>query len=124
MTMTMKDFVAEARARVDTIAPAEAQQAARDGALILDVREPGELQAAGRIDGALNVPRGVLEPKADADGEPRLRAMQGEGRVLVLCASGGRATLAADALNKMGYRASVIEGGLAGWKEAGLPIEG
>ena len=41
----------------------------------------------------------------------------------VLCASGARAALAADTLTTMGYSAKVIDGGLGGWKEAGLPIK-
>jgi rhodanese-related sulfurtransferase len=43
--------------------------------------------------------------------------------VHVLCGSGGRAALAAHTLKRMGYEATVIEGGIAGWKESGLPVE-
>jgi len=42
--------------------------------------------------------------------------------VHVLCASGARAALAADSLKQMGYDATVIDGGLAAWKKAGLPL--
>ena len=43
--------------------------------------------------------------------------------MLVLCAAGGRAALAADTLRVMGYQAQVIEGGMSGWKASGLPVE-
>lgn len=126
MTMTMKDLVADARSRVDAVSPQEAEEAARSGDLILDVREPAELEKDGRIAGALHIPRGILETRADATAqtaEPRLTELRGSGRVHVLCASGGRAALAADTLQRMGYDAVLIEGGLGGWKSAGLSLE-
>ncbi len=123
MSKTLKDFVSEARGRISGIAPQDARDAAQANDVILDVREPEELAASGRINGALHVPRGMLESKADPDGDPRLRAMQGKGRIHVLCASGGRAAMAADTLTMMGYEATVIEGGMKGWKQADLPVE-
>ena len=96
------------------------------GDLILDVREPAELEKEGHIAGALHVPRGILETRADATAdtaEPRLTGLRGAGRVHVLCASGGRAALAADPLRRMGSDADLIEGGFGGWKSAGLPVE-
>jgi rhodanese-related sulfurtransferase len=98
----------------------------RNGDLILDVREPAELETGGRIAGALNIPRGILETRADATAqtaEARLTEARSSGRVHVLCASGGRAALAADTLRRMGYDADLIEGGIGGWKSAGLPVE-
>ncbi|MHA6345901.1 rhodanese-like domain-containing protein [Roseivivax sp. CAU 1761] len=125
MPMTMKDLVAEAKANITSISPEEAQKAQEAGDLILDVREPAELDSDGRIDGALHVPRGVMEAKADPESgatETRLAETREKGKVHVLCASGARAAVAAHTLTRMGYRASVIEGGLKGWKEAGLPV--
>ncbi|MHA6346928.1 rhodanese-like domain-containing protein [Roseivivax sp. CAU 1761] len=125
MPMSVKDLVAEAKANITSVTPEEAQKAQASGDLILDVREPGELDSDGRIDGALHVPRGVLEAKADPDSgatEARLAGIGDKARVHVLCASGARAAMAAHTLTRMGYRASVIEGGLKGWTEAGLPV--
>ncbi|PYE83739.1 rhodanese-like domain-containing protein [Pseudoroseicyclus aestuarii] len=126
MGMTLKDLVAEARTQVGTIEPAEAQADASAGGLILDVREPSELAQNGAVAGALNLPRGILETRADATldtAEPRLTGQQGKGTVHVLCAAGGRAALAAATLRRMGYEADVIAGGLNGWKAADLPVE-
>ncbi|MHA6344930.1 rhodanese-like domain-containing protein [Roseivivax sp. CAU 1761] len=125
MPMSVKDLVADAKANITSVTPEEAQKAQASGDLILDVREPGELDSDGRIDGALHVPRGVLEAKADPDSgatEARLAGIRDKARVHVLCASGARAAMAAHTLTRMGYRASVIEGGLKGWTEAGLPV--
>ena len=125
MAMSVKDLVVEARGTIEVVSPEEAR--AREGALILDVREPGELAAKGQVPGALNVPRGLLEAHADPESpmaEPRLTEAR-DRPVLTLCASGARAAMAAATLRRMGYeRAAVIEGGLEGWRKAGLPVEG
>ncbi|TGD61843.1 sulfurtransferase [Tabrizicola sp. WMC-M-20] len=126
MTKTMKQLVEDARSRVEAISPVDAAEAAAIGNLILDVREPAELEQNGRLADALHVPRGVLESRADLSTETTmtpLTAMRDGGRVLVLCASGGRAALAADTLRVMGYEALVIEGGMTDWKANGLPVE-
>lgn len=120
MSMGMKDLVAEARERIAAVAPGDAG----DG-LILDVREPHELEQKGRVPDALHIPRGLLEAHADPDSpmaSDRLTAMRGGAPVDLLCASGARAALAAATLDRMGYDARVIEGGLEGWEKAGLPV--
>ncbi len=127
MTKSMKDLVADARKRVETIRATDAQAARESGDVILDVREPAELESDGTIDRAVHIPRGLLEAQADPDtgkGNGALIALRrSEGCVHVLCASGARAALAADTLKVMGYNAKVIDGGLGGWKEAGLPVK-
>lgn len=127
MTKSMKDLVTDAKTRVDSIRPEDAQAAKKSGDIILDIREPSELDSDGAVDGAILIPRGLLEAQADPDtgkGHDALVAMRhSEGCVHVLCASGARATLAADTLRTMGYNAKVIEGGLGGWKVAGLPVK-
>lgn len=128
MPKSMKDFVADAKGRVDTVSPGTALQASTaSGDLILDVREASELDSDGSIEGALHIPRGLLEANADPDtgkGNDRLLNQRGaDSRVHVLCASGARATLAADCLGQMGYNATVIEGGLENWKKEDLPVQ-
>ncbi|MEH6392339.1 MAG: rhodanese-like domain-containing protein [Sulfitobacter sp.] len=126
MNKSMKDLVADAKSRVETISPKDALSAQQSGDLILDVREPAELTTDGAVEGAVNIPRGLLEANADPEtgkGNEKLVAKRGKnGRVHILCASGARATLAADCLREMGYDATVIEGGLGGWKKANLPV--
>lgn len=124
---TLKDFTSEARESVGSIGPEDAYKAAEIDAIILDVREAGELGRDGRIPGATHVPRGSLELRADAQASPdeRLTGAKRDGRrVLTLCGGGTRALLAAATLRQMGYDAAVIEGGMKAWKVAGLPVEG
>lgn len=124
MTKTVKDFVAEARSATGVIHPAEAHGAS---AVLLDVREAQELADNGRVEGAVHVPRGFLEARADPTAEsahpPLTHAHGGTTPVYVLCASGARAALAAKTLTEMGYAAKPIEGGLQAWRECGLPVD-
>ena len=122
--MGVKDLVREARERIEAVEPTAAGDG---GGLILDVREANELEERGRVPDALHVPRGLLESNADPQSpmaNERLTGMRDGGTVDVLCASGARAAMAAATLDRMGYRARMIEGGLEGWRNAGLPIEG
>lgn len=98
-----------------TITPAAAAGLLRDGATLLDVREPDE-HAREHIPGARNLPLSRLEKAelAAPDGKP----------VLFHCRSGARtqgnaARLAARAGLCQVY---VVEGGLEAWKRAGLPV--
>ncbi|HEX6572609.1 MAG TPA: rhodanese-like domain-containing protein [Steroidobacteraceae bacterium] len=81
--------------------------------LLVDVREPNEY-ALERIAGALLYPLSTFDP----------RAVPAEGRKIVVhCAAGRRSMQAAQQLVEAGH-ASVInlDGGLAAWKSAGLPL--
>ena len=126
MPKSLKDLVADAKTRIREVSATEAAEAAKQNprTLIVDVREPAEW-AEGHIPGALLVPRGMLEAKADleyANREPRLADRNQP--IIVQCASGGRSALAADALQAMGFtNVRSMAGGIAAWKEKGLPIE-
>lgn len=129
MNKSMKDLVADARSRITAVSPVDAREDMQNsGGVILDVREPSELEDDGAIENAVHVPRGLLEAQADPDtgkSNATLTAKRhGNGRVHVLCASGARAALAADSLRQMGYDATVIEGGMTAWKTAALPLRG
>ncbi len=97
MLKTVPELVAEARAKLRCVDATTAMTEIREnGGTILDVREPVEVSnlAAPR---SVNIPRGVLEMKigevvSDADHPLYLH-----------CATGGRATLAAEQLVRMGY---------------------
>lgn len=123
---TLKDYIKAAKEVVSSAAPAEVHEKFKSGSVaILDVREAAELSETGKIDGALHIPRGSLEPSADADAKPddMLLEIKNYGTpVYVLCATGARAVLAAKTLSEMGYNSAVIKGGLKGWTDEGLPI--
>jgi rhodanese-related sulfurtransferase len=126
MPKSLKDLVADAKTRIREISASDTAAAAKQDPrlLIVDVREPAEWME-GHIPGALLVPRGMLEAKADLDypnREPRLADRQ--QAIVLHCASGGRSALAADVLQAMGFtNVRSMAGGIAAWKEQGLPIE-
>ena len=118
MSMTPMDLVAEARAQITEIDLAAAQ-VALPGALVLDVREPAEFDA-GRLPGAINIPRGLLEFKIGD--HPALSKKDAD--ILIYCKTSGRAALAAANLKRMGYtRVRSIHGGFDAWSQAGLAVE-
>ena len=90
------------------------------------MREAAELGAEGAIEGALHVPRGLLEAKADPASpvrDERLVAAREAGETIdVFCAVGARGAMAAMTLGEMGYRARNIAGGMQAWKAAELPV--
>ncbi len=109
-------LLAELRASIPEIPPAEALAHQSRGALLIDVREDGE-RAAGTPAGALGLSRGFLELRI-AQAEPdRART------ILTVCGSGMRSLLAAEALLRLGYRdVRSVAGGFERWKGEGLPV--
>jgi rhodanese-related sulfurtransferase len=126
MPKSLKDFVADAKSRIREISAADAAETIKrnPATLVVDVREPAEY-AEGHIPGALLVPRGVLEAKADleyAAREPRLADRSQP--IIVQCASAARSAMAAEVLQQMGFtNVRSLAGGIVAWKEKGLPIE-
>ncbi|WP_045737219.1 rhodanese-like domain-containing protein [Xanthomonas sp. MUS 060] len=89
------------------------------GEWIIDVREPGAF-AIGHIPEAINIPRDILAFRLDSD--PALP--RHDQPILLYCASGGHATLAALSLRQRGYRAvRALPGGFLGWTAAGRPVD-
>jgi rhodanese-related sulfurtransferase len=122
MAKTAMEMIVEAKANVDHVTPKEAfEEVAAGKAVLLDVREPVEWES--HIEGAVQVPRGLLEFAADP-ASPRHKAeLDPAGRVIVFCRSGARSVLAAYTLKTMGFeKVANLDGGFNAWKEAGLPI--
>ena len=68
MASNVKELMDSANAVVPRITPEEARKLiAEKEALVVDVRDPGEVKASGKVKGAINVPRGMIEFRADAD---------------------------------------------------------
>ena len=74
--------------------------------LVLDVREPWELQIA-RLAGTLDIPMGEVPA--------RLAELPKDRDIIVMCRSGGRSSKVADYLHRMGYRAANLTGGILAW---------
>jgi len=124
MPTTVKQMLSEANASVPKLSPSDAQQKMNtEGVLVLDVRDPSEIEKTGKIKGAVNVSRGMLEFRADPESQYHIPAFQTDKTVLVYCGSGGRAALAGKTLQEMGYRSVFNVGGFKELADAGLEIE-
>ncbi len=88
----------------------------REKGVLIDVSEPAEY-AAGHAVGARSIPFGKLEGAKEV---PSNKALP----LLLICPNGARAGRAAGLLRKAGHeRAMAVTGGLAAWREAGLPVD-
>jgi rhodanese-related sulfurtransferase len=124
MPTSVKELLAAANAAVAKLSPAEAQAKMKSGdVLVVDVRDPPEVQQSGKLRGAVAVSRGMLEFRADAEMPSHNPAFQKQKTVLVYCASGGRSALAGKLLKDMGYPDVYNIGGFKELAEAGLPTE-
>lgn len=69
MPSSYKDLLAQEEAAVPKLSPAQAREKLRDGgALVVDVRDPPEVEKTGKLKGAVNISRGLLELTADPEG--------------------------------------------------------
>jgi rhodanese-related sulfurtransferase len=123
MTTTATALVAEAASQLESVPPkAAADELASGKAECVDVREAEEWQR-GHIEGSVHAPRGLLEFFADPSSPRHKKQLDPRRRVIMVCASGARASLAGLTLKAMGYRdVAVLAGGLKSWMAAGLPI--
>jgi rhodanese-related sulfurtransferase len=124
MPVSVKDLLAAANEAVPRITPEAARKAIDDGnALIVDVRDAQEVAASGKIKGAINISRGMIEFRADPTAPSRDSAFQLDRPIIVYCASGGRSALAGKALKDMGYKNVSNLGGFQDAKKAGIETE-
>jgi rhodanese-related sulfurtransferase len=124
MPVSVRELLAEANSAVPKISADEAKRlVAQEDALLVDVRDGSEVAASGKLEGAVNVSRGMIEFRAD-DATPYHDAQFRKDRPIILyCASGGRSALAGKALKDMGYTRVHNLGGFKDALEAGLPTE-
>lgn len=120
---TLMDFVKQAKSQIQEIDVSAVNALLDEGYQVLDVREPAEF-LAGTIAGALNIPRGILEPAADRQyAGRREELMDRDKKWLLFCASSGRSAMASVVLQQMGFKnIKNINGGMNAWKVAELPI--
>jgi len=112
-------LVQDAKSRIQETTVDEVQQRRERGETltIIDVREESEWEQ-GHIPGSVHLGKGIIErdiermfPDTDAE-------------LILYCGGGFRSALAADNLRKMGYTHAIsMDGGMRGWREAGLDVE-
>ena len=123
MPVTAKQLLEAANAAVPKISGKEAQELMSKGALLVDVRDGTELAATGKAAGAIHIPRGLLEFKADPTAPTADKNFSTDKTVILHCASGGRAALAGKLLKDMGYTRVYNLGGLKDLIDAGGKVE-
>jgi rhodanese-related sulfurtransferase len=123
-TKTVAQLVREAKEHIQNLTPEEldAELAAGD-ALVVDIREPDELTQSGKIRGAVNAPRGMLEFYADPASPYHRTEFDPTRRTILYCASGGRSALAVESLKQLGFtNIAHLDGGLKGWTASGREV--
>ena len=124
MPISVKQMLEAANAAVAKITPAEAKEMINKGnVLVLDVRDAPEVEKSGKVQGALNVSRGMLEFRADPDSPYHDKAFAKDKPVILYCASGGRSALAGKLLKDMGYSQVYNVGGFKDWVDAGGAVD-
>jgi len=92
--------------------------------MLLDIREESEFSAM-RIEGSLNVPRGILESACEYDYEETVRELveARDREIVIICRSGNRSVLAAVTMQIMGYQqVASLKTGLRGWNDYELQL--
>ena len=97
MLKSIPELIAEARTELRCLEAALAVAEAKErSGVIIDVREPAEVQQSPAPD-SVNMPRGILEMKVLE------HVLEADIPLYIHCASGVRATLAAEQLQRLGY---------------------
>jgi rhodanese-related sulfurtransferase len=124
MPTSVKEMLEAANAAVPRITPAKAQEIMAKGkALVVDVRDAPEVDKSGKVAGAVNVSRGLLEFRADPESAYYDKRFDKGKTVILYCASGGRSALSGKALKDMGYTEVYNLGAFKDWAESGGPVE-
>jgi rhodanese-related sulfurtransferase len=121
---TLDELLAEARARIERLTPAEALAGMGRGAVLVDIRSELARERDGIVPGSVHIPRTVLEWRLEPGGRwrnPHLGDVECE--LVVLCDHGCSSSLAAATLRLLGYeRVADVVGGFEGWQADGLPV--
>ena len=110
-------LVAEAKNYITEVSPQDAAAKLKSSeAVIVDVRDKDEWDD-GHIPGGMHMNRGTIELDIE-EKVPDANAL-----IICHCGGGGRSALAAESLQKMGYKnVRSMAGGFKAWKAAGLPV--
>ena len=124
MATSVKQMMEAANAAVPRITPAQAREMiAKGDTLVIDVRDPPEVEKSGKVAGAVAVSRGMLEFRADPESPYHDKNFAKDKTVILYCASGGRSALAGKLLKDMGYDKVYNLGAFKDWAESGGPVD-
>src|SRR3954452_7266509 len=128
ITRGVKAMIDEANAEIETVTAAEAIAAYAGGAnndvVIVDIRDPREIERDGKIPGAFSCTRGMLEFWIDPQSPYAKPVFQEDKKFIFHCAGGMRSALAAKTAKDMGLKpVAHMGGGFAAWRAAGGQVE-
>ena len=120
-----KKLLEEANADIETIATMDGLSlVGQDNIVLVDLRDPRELEREGKMPGAFHCPRGMLEFWIDPESPYHKPIFAEDKKFVFFCAGGWRSALAAKTAKDMGLTpVAHIEGGFGAWKKAGGPVE-
>jgi rhodanese-related sulfurtransferase len=90
--------------------------------VLVDIRDPSEIRATGKAQGALAIPLSVLRMKADPQSPDHDSRLSPDAAIALYCASGARSSMARGMLQQLGFRDVTNIGGLSDWQRAGGAI--
>ena len=121
MEKSFTERVAEAKAKVSSISPREANEHKEKNphTMFIDPRDAADIRSTtGIIPGALNLPLNELSEKPEEDLLQELSSRS--TTIITACQGGPMGALAAHALKRRGYNnVFFIDGGTQGWLDAG-----
>ena len=124
MATNARAMIEAADAVVPRITPNELREIQqREPVTIVDVREDDEVRETGKIPGAIPIPRGLLEFRADPQMPSHDARLNPDAPVVLYCGGGSRAALAGKALFDLGYSHVYNLGGFRDWLAAGGDVE-
>lgn len=124
MATSVKQLLEAANAAVPKITPAQAKEMITKGnTLVVDVRDSAEVEKSGKVAGAVNVSRGMLEFRADPESPYHDKSFDKGKTVIVYCASGGRSALSGKVLKDFGFANVYNLGAFKDWAESGGAVE-
>lgn len=119
-----KEFLEEANAVVPRISVEDGiKKHAAGQSVFLDVRDSSDIARSGTVEGAVTIPRGMIEFAADPNTPFHETRLQPDADIVLICGAGGQAALAGKTLVDMGYRHVANVGGFKDWEAGGGPTQ-
>ena len=125
ITRGIQAMIDEANAVVEVLSATDVIEAVNNPDVVLvDIRDPREIERDGRIPGTFACTRGMLEFWIDPESPYAKPVFQEDKKFIFHCAGGMRSALAAKTAHEMGLApVAHMAGGFAAWREAGGAVE-
>jgi rhodanese-related sulfurtransferase len=122
--LTIDQLLEEARSGLHRLSAADASEAMRSGATLIDIRSDSQIAADGQVEGALRISRNALEWRLDpASGHTHPDSPGLDELVILICDEGYQSSLAAATLQRLGFASATdLDGGFQAWRASGLPV--